>query len=357
MTLSEIARLRLLNQSISAARFSEPAKVVAWLAAVQAQDYAGAKWSLALRLRGVSEADIENAFSEGTILRTHLLRPTWHFVAATDIRWMLELTAPRVHQANAYMYRKLGLESADFWRSDAALAKALAGEQLTREELKAALKKSGVQADGEFRMSYLLMHAELEGIVCSGGRRGKSFTYALLDQRVLPSRPLRRDEALAELTRRYFKSRGPATVQDFAKWSGLTLTDARFGLEEVQTDFAHEDVGGQSYWFTEPEGPRRRAGLRAHLISIYDELISGYKDHDAISQKDQTAKLRAMGNGLTHIMLIDGQIAGTWKQTSSKGKILIKTTAFEPLNAAETKDVVKAARRYGDFHGLDVEVS
>ena len=221
MTPSDIARLRLINQHISAPRFSEPAKVVEWLAAVQAQDFEGAKWSLGLRMLGAKDGGIEQAFSEGAILRTHLLRPTWHFVTPTDIRWMLALTALRVHQANAYMYRKLGLDNAVLKRSNAALATSLPEKQLTRDELREVLQRAGIQVDGEFRMGYLLMRAELDGIICSGGRRGKQFTYALFDDRVPPSQPFRRDEALAELARRYFRSRGPPVSRTSPSGPGL----------------------------------------------------------------------------------------------------------------------------------------
>jgi hypothetical protein len=357
MTHSEIARQRLFNQHISAARFSEPAQIVEWLGAVQAQDYAGAKWSLGLRLQSARDGDIEQAFAAGAILRTHVLRPTWHFVTPADVRWMLALTAPRVHQANAYMYRKLGLDSAVFERSNSALAKALREKQLTRDELRLVLRKAGVSIDGELRMGYLMMQAELGRIVCSGGRRGKQFTYALFDERVPPSEPFRRDDALAELSRRYFRSRGPASIQDFAKWSGLTLSDSRAGLEAVKGEFEHEIVGGQSYWFATPARRLSRAASTASLLSIYDEYVSGYKDHSAAAEKDRGAELRAMGNALTHIMLIDGQITGTWKRTFSATTIDIKLNAFDQLNTSQARAVEKAARQYGEFHGLDVKLS
>src|SRR5262249_52761007 len=148
------------------------------------QDYAGAKWALGMRLRRATDNDIEHAYADGSILRTHLLRPTWHFVTPHDIRWMLALTAPRVHAVNAYMYRKLDLDGAIFKRSNAALAKALrGGHTRTRDELRRVLQRAGIAVDAELRMSYLMMRAELDGIVCSGPRRGKQFTYTLLDER------------------------------------------------------------------------------------------------------------------------------------------------------------------------------
>ena len=175
-----ITGLRLANQRLSASSFRSPVEVVSWLGAVQAQDYAGAKWALSLRANGISDAQIEQACTDGSILRTHLLRPTWHFVAPDDIRWMLKLTAPRVHAASAFMYRQSGLDKAIFKKSNTIIEKSLrGGRQLTRTELASALDQAGIPAEG-FHLGYLMMYAELEGIICSGARRGKQFTYALL---------------------------------------------------------------------------------------------------------------------------------------------------------------------------------
>src|SRR5262245_56272194 len=183
ITPADIARLRLLNQHINGTRFAQPADVVAWLGAVQSQDYAGAKWALGLRLPSSVDDEIEQAFASGAILRTHVMRPTWHFVSPVDIRWMLALTAPRVHAISDYYYRKLELDDTLLRRSDETLAEALrGGRERTRDELRAALEQSSVILGDPLRLGYLLIHAELEGIICSGARRGKQFTYALLEE-------------------------------------------------------------------------------------------------------------------------------------------------------------------------------
>src|SRR6185436_10236792 len=180
ITGADIAHQRLHNQHLSATTLKSLKEVVGYLGAVQAQDYAGAKWAIGQRIPNATDAAIDRSFNEGEILRTHVMRPTWHFVTPADIRWILELTAPRVHAANAYMYRKLELNDAIFKRSNAVLAKALqGGMQLTRTELASAFNKAGIIADG-LRLGYFMMYAELEGLICSGGRRGKQFTYALL---------------------------------------------------------------------------------------------------------------------------------------------------------------------------------
>ncbi len=183
--LSEIAHARLRNQRLSQPACSTPAEAVTWLVASQSQDFAGAKWAVGMRCREAVDADVERAFDDGSILRTHMLRPTWHFVAPADIRWLLALTAPRVHAANGTQYRSLGLEPALLGRCHTVLENALrGGRHLTRDELRGALQQAGIATDGVQRSTYIMMHAELEGIICSGPRRGRQFTYALLEERV-----------------------------------------------------------------------------------------------------------------------------------------------------------------------------
>lgn len=353
----DIVQARLYNQGINAGRFHEPAEVVAWLGAVQAQDYAGAKWALGLRLPGSSDDDIEQAFNDGSILRTHVLRPTWHFVTPADIRWMLALTAPRVHQANGTMYRRLDVDAETTAHSDAVLAAALSGgRQLIREELRDALQDAGIDTSVDLRLIYLLMHAELEGIICSGPRRGKQFTYALLAERAPQARVLDREEALAELARRFFQSRGPATVHDFAKWSGLTVTDARRGLAAVSAQFQQKTIHGRDFWFPAPSTPPEAKTPTAHLLSIYDEYHSGYKDRSDMVTDEHRDRLMAMGNALTYSLVIDGIIVGTWRRTLGK-RVTIELNPFRPLTAAEEQAVIATVEHYGRFLGLPVDLS
>ena len=229
----DIPRFRLHNQFLSQTEFTEPGAVVAALGAVQSQDYAGGKWALAQRLKNATtDAAIDKAFNDGKILRTHILRPTWHFVAPEDIRWMLALSAPRVHTANGFMYRQQGLDGTIIKKSYNVLEEALqGGNSLTRSELGSAFEKAGIKAAEGIRLGYFIMSAELDAIICSGPRRGRQFTYALLEERAPKVRAWKREEALAELTRRYFATRGPATLHDFTWWSGLTMAEAKKGIE------------------------------------------------------------------------------------------------------------------------------
>jgi hypothetical protein len=357
ITGQEIAGLRLLNQRIALPSFKEPGEVVDWLGAVQAQDYFGAKWALGLRMRDATDRKIDKAFNEGSILRTHVLRPTWHFVRPADIRWMLALTAPRVHAVNAYMYRQQGLDDSTFERSNATLAKALeGGGQLTRDELRDVLQDAGIGTDPGLRMSYLMMHAELEGLICSGPRRGKQFTYALLEERAPQAITLKREEALAELVRRFFISRGPATAQDFAKWSGLTLADARNGLEAVKGGLEHEAVDDQEYWFLRPRAPIQATSPTAYLLSVYDEYISGYKDRSAMDGNNLGDLFSAMGNALQYVIVLDGQLVGTWKRTIRKDAVVIQTNLLAKLSEAQYQAVAQAAQQYGAFLELPVVI-
>ena len=355
MTRLNIARDRLHNQRIGAATLRTPGEVVGWLAAVQAQDYAGAKWALGLRMQSATDNDIERAFAEGSILRTHLIRPTWHFVTPMDIRWMLALTAPRVHAINASMYRKLELNRAILERSNATLSQALQGErQLTRDELRNVLEEAGIVAGGGLRLAYIIMSAELDEVICSGARRGKQFTYALLDERAPHVKSLEREEALAELTRRYFLSRGPATVRDFAKWSGLTIADARRGLDEVKAQLRKEVVDDQAYWFSSSMPSGKDVSPVACLLPAYDEYLSGYKDRSAIGDAEVGVRLAALGNALSGIIVVDGQIVGAWKRTLRKNAVVIEADLFIRLTEAEDYAVNQAAQKYGEFLELPV---
>jgi len=360
ITGADIAHQRLHNQHLSATTLKSLKEVVGYLGAVQAQDYAGAKWAIGQRIPNATDAAIDRSFNEGEILRTHVMRPTWHFVTPADIRWILELTAPRVHAANAYMYRKLELNDAIFKRSNAVLAKALqGGMQLTRTELASAFKKAGIIADG-LRLGYFMMYAELEGLICSGGRRGKQFTYALLEERVPQVRALKRAEALAELTRRYFRSRGPATLQDFVWWSGLTMADARNGIEMVKSQFVNEMLEGQAYWFSSPGSPAsfREKSPKAYLLPNYDEYFIGFKDRSAIGEVARRSNLPENSPSLlAHIIILDGQVVGGWKRTLKKNVVIIELNLITDLTRAENRAIADAANRYGKFLGLQVELA
>jgi hypothetical protein len=358
MTHLDFAHQRLHNQLISRRTFEKAEDVVKWLCAVQAQDYASAKWALGLRMQNATDDSIEQAFTDGAILRTHIMRPTWHFVLPADIRWMLALTAPRVNSALSYYNRTLELDDAVFKQSNEVLVKALqGGKQLTRAELVLALKQAGFTTDNLLRNTHIIMRAELDGIVCSGARRGKQFTYALLDERAPQARTLDRDEALAELARRYITSHGPATLQDFVWWSGLTAADAKTGLEMVTSQLMCEVIDDQTYWYSLSTPPVQDSSQSVYLLPNFDEYIVGYTDRSAIFDASHTNKLDARGNFLfNHTIVLDGRVVGTWKRTLKKDAVMLTPSLFTPLNEAETRALAESASRYGAYLGLPVKI-
>jgi hypothetical protein len=345
----DLAQRRLLAQRLLGPGCAAPEDVVQWLGAVQAQDYAAAKWALALRTRACSDSDVERALDRGAILRTHVLRPTWHFVRPEDVRWMLELTAPRIRAALAYYDRKLEIDAKVLRRSRAVLVKALRdGKQLTRAELGRKLNAAGVPATGQ-RLGHLMMHAELDALVCNGARRGKQHSYALLDERVPPARALTRDEALAALGLRYFTSHGPATTADFAWWSGLTVRDAQRGVELVSSELAREVIDGQVYWSAPPSKPARARQAVLHLLPNYDEYLIAYADRSASLDAAARAALGARDSVFANHVLRNGQVIGTWRRTLEKGAAAIETTLLTRLARPEQRALGAALERYGTF--------
>ncbi len=321
---------------------------MAWFGAVQAQEYHLAKWALGLRLPPTTDAALDAAFNEGAILRTHAMRPTWHFVTPEDIRWIQALTSPRVHAASAYMLRQVEVDEALYGHSSDVIAGALAGgKQLTRAELGAALAQAGIEASGN-RLAYIVMWAELEALICSGPRRGKQFTYMLLDERAPQARRLDPDEALAELTRRYFRSHGPATMQDFAWWSGLTLAQVKAGLNLLGTQAVAEEIDGVTYWSTPDSGPMPdKPSPQVLLLPPYDEYGVGYTDRSGLL--DPAHSDLASGTIFGGTLVIDGHVLGTWKRRIEKGNVVIDLTPFRPLSAAEQAGVEAAAQRFAAF--------
>ena len=183
-----IASARLRNQRIEGRQAGgrpstalRPAAVVTALGAVQSQEFDAAKWALGLRMGpGATDAAIERAFADGRILRTHVLRPTWHFVPRDDIRWMLELTAPHVRRTLAGYHRRLGLDAPLTTRAVRIIERALGDDgPLTRQDLRARLARAGVLVDS-MRLAFIMIAAELDAVVCSGPRQGRHFTYTLL---------------------------------------------------------------------------------------------------------------------------------------------------------------------------------
>lgn len=350
---ADIIRQRLKNQGIVESTFQNPAEVVQWMVAMQAQEFAMAKWAIGLRLAGCDDEKIEKSFNEGSILRTHLLRPTWHFVTAPDIRWLLELTAPHINAASAYYHRKSGLDKKTFTRSNDIFAKALEGEKhLTREELQAALEKEKIIASG-IKLAYVMMVAELDGVICSGSRRGKQFTYALLDDRIPAEKKITRDEALVNLTQRFFASRGPATIQDLSYWSGLTIKELRPAILSLPSNFEREIVDGREYIFQERDYADKKKSSATFLMPDYDEYGMSYKNRDELyNKKNISFQGKKSATVFNHVIVVDGVYGGAWQRKTKGNKVVVEIRTSKGISEAKQKAVDIAKKKYMKFFGL-----
>jgi hypothetical protein len=329
--------------------------VVRRLCAVQAQDYSAAKWALGLRCRDVVDADVEAAFNAGAIIRTHLLRPTWHFVDPADLRWLLALTGPRVHALNGYAYRRFELDAAVCRRGAAVVSKALKdGAHLTRDELGRALEAAGIAMAEPHRLAYMMMRLELDAVICSGPRRGKQSTYALLEERVPSAEEPNRDESLALLATRYFATRGPATMRDLAWWSGLTVADARRAVAIAELD--EETIDGVTYWRGAGGTARPAPSPAAHLLPNYDEYFIGFRDRSAIGARVK-GRTFPPDTFRAHVLAVDGQLVGGWRRQLAGGRVHVELKPVVALTAPERKAVASAVAAFGTFLELPAAVT
>jgi len=345
----EIAQGRLQQQRISQRSFTQPDEVVAWLGALQGQDYGGAKWSIGLRLPGSTDASIEQAILDKTIIRTWALRGTLHFVAATDLRWLLALLAPRLIAGNARRYRELQLDEQTLTHSNDLLAQALqGGRQLDRPTLFAILEERGISTQGQ-RGVYLLQHASLHGLICQGIAVRNTPTFMAIDETVPQGKTLIREEALAELALRYFTSHGPATLPDFIRWAALTASDARAGLAAVTPQLYQFSVDEQTYW-TAPQAALTPPPQSLYLLPGFDEYILGYTDRSAVLEPQYANRIVPGGNGVFYPTIVsNGQVVGTWQRSFKKGAVVITPQPFTTLTTAEEEDFAVAAHQFGEF--------
>lgn len=354
--IGPIVQQRLANQRVTGTVKGDAARVVSWLGAVQAQEYGPAKWALGLRLpAGITDAKIQRAFDAGRILRTHVLRPTWHFIPPADISWMLELTGPSVLRRMATYHRQMGLDAALLRQATKLFERALRdGRFLTRKELGPHVASAGLPHDG-MRLLHMTMYAELQGVICSGPRRGKQSTYALLAERAPDSPRLPRDEALGELARRYFRSHGPATLRDFVWWSGLITADAKRGLE--MNPARHVVVDGTTYWtLGRPAGGARRALVR--LLPVYDEYLIAYRDREVVPHGPAMIPSRAGGYvQFQHALVIAGQVAGTWRTAQKRQGVQVDVAPLRRLTPLERRALRREVARYQRFLGTPVSLS
>jgi hypothetical protein len=346
-----VGLVRLANQYISRPAFRDPADVVRWLGAVQAQDYVGGLWAIGLRTKGATEATVEDAVARRTIVRTWPMRGTLHFVAAEDVRWILPILTPRVIAGAQGRFRQLGLDAATFTKSARVAEKALVGGNVVRRDQLYEIWNAAGIATHESRGLHLLGVLSQQGLLCFGPRDGKQHTFTLLEEWVPAARTLERDAALGELARRYFASHGPATVQDFSWWAGLTITDARSGLESAKSALESADVNGRTFWFA-GSSPAKGKTDAAYLLPPWDEFTVAYRDRSDILDAKHATRLNAGGGMLSPVIIVRGSVVGTWKRTIRKDTVTVQPAFFKAPNAADRALVAAAVERYARFLGL-----
>lgn len=356
MTLTDISKIRLISQKIEGSEFNTAKEIVSCMGAMQAQDFPMSKWAIGTRLLNSTEAKIEEAIDKGEIIRTHLMRPTWHFVSADDVYWMLELTAPRIKTSMRSRHIHLELTEEAVIQGMSLIENVfIHKENVTREEIAKEFDRAKIKTDDN-RLAHFLLLAELEGIICSGKISNNKPTYALLSERVPYKKILTREESLGELAKRYFISHCPATEGDFSWWSGLSLKDARRGLELVKSDFISEKLGEKIYWLNQNSALLRKNNPSVYLLPAYDEFLISYRDRN-VSLSAVNNKRTVSANGIFRpVLVVNGQVSGLWKRSTVKNKVIIEITLFRENNLGLLQIIEGKVSEYGRFLNKETEI-
>jgi hypothetical protein len=349
MTPIDISNLRLINQQLATRKYQNVRDIANWMGAIQAQDFPMSKWAVGQRLNGAADNLIQKAFDNGEILRTHLLRPTLHLVSAENIRWLLNLTAPEIRKRSKTRHTELGLTESLLKKSNRIIKDSLKGENhLNREELVSILAKAGIPVNAQ-RAYHILVVSELDGITCSGRMKNGKQTFALLDERVPQTDDLTKEQSLGRVTGIYFSSRGPATLQDFIWWSGLSATDAKNALEIVKPGLISEKNGSEIYWFQNSQAYPGNIDESVLLLPAFDEFLICYRDRTA-SVPVKYHKKTISSNGIFWpVIVINGQVRGLWRRTLKKDKVTVEIRLFEPVNKTIINKISKQIELFGLF--------
>ena len=349
----KIPNIRLQNQQLLNPLFRKPKELVSWMGAMQAQNYPMVKWAVGMRLKSATIQTVEKALRDGEILRTHVMRPTWHLVAAEDIRWMLKLSAQRIKSANDSFAKGWDLEITDelYMKSYNLLEQILAGNKsLTKQEITGHFCRSGILAEPDNnRMTRFMARAEQEGIICSGEDKGGKCTYALLEERVPPMPEITKDEALARLARSYFRSHAPAVLQDFIWWSGLPISDARQAIYLIASELTEEQGQGETWYIHADSRTRGRVSNCLHLLPSYDEYLLGYKDRTDVLPKEHYPKAFTNNGLFFPIILHNGQVIGNWDRSARKKGIELPHSWFISDVCVDEDMLNEAKQKYVKF--------
>ena len=352
-----ISTLRAINQQLTAQKFRTAKEIAGWMGALQAQDYAMSKWAFGIRLPDSTEASVNAEINSGNIIRTHLLRPTWHFVSASDIYWILELTAPRIKAALKSRDKQLELTDAIYKKSNRILERLLRdGNHLTREEVMQEFKRAKINI-AENRGSHLLLGAELDGLICSGKQKTGKPTYAILREWVPEKNRTNREDALKELARRYFSSHGPATIKDFGWWSGLSMSDVKSALNCNKDELTSFIIKDQVYWLSGNLSVPEQVTSEIFFLPAYDEFLISYRDRTAsLTLADN--KRAVSDNGIFYpVILQNGQVTGTWKRVITNNRVTLTKNLFRSASPQQESAFLKGVKRYSDFIGRKIKLS
>lgn len=348
MIHEEISHYRLVSQKLYKTNHNSPEEIVKHFGAMQAQDYAMAKWAVGSRC-DASEKEIEEAINSGKIIRTHILRPTWHFVSADDIYWMLDLSGSQVKKLFASLAKQHGYDDKKLDQVNSAIEKLLSGNNhLTREEI---MQELNIQKKtGDLSPVIVMMNAELDGLVCNGRMKGKQITYALLEERVpKPKTQLTKEEALAKLALRYFESHGPATLPDFSWWSGFSATICKKAINAIELQLNHITIDNQQYWFKKDFTDEDNFRESVHFLPAFDEILISYKTRNASFQTEHQTKVFTNNGIFKPIILENGKVIGIWKRTVKKDHVKIETEFFSETTPNKKQDLFREIKSFEKY--------
>jgi len=353
MDLRDIGLLRLHSQFIANQPFTTPEKVVDYMGAMQAQDFAGALWSIGLRTKDATIKTVEKAISDRKIVRSWPMRGTLHFVASENLRWMIKLLAPRIIAGSAGRHKQLGLDEPVFLKSLQLLEKALAdGQQLMRDEVYELLEQAGISCSQQ-RGIHIIGHLARLGYICLGSHLGKQATYVWLDNWLPQVAPISKEEALGRLASLYFRSHGPATLKDFVWWTGLKVTEAKEAIQLVRDSFIEKQIEGHTFWMVPELLDMKRNKESINLLPGFDEFMLGYTDRRLIMDPKHLPRIVPGNNGMfMSTIVINGRVEGIWKRTITKNKIAVELSPFQ-ANANFDKKTKRALDNYAAFWGKE----
>ncbi|WP_080903973.1 winged helix DNA-binding domain-containing protein [Parabacteroides sp. Marseille-P3160] len=345
----QFTTIRLLSHQLIQPGFDKPKELVDWMGAIQAQDYTMAKWAVGIRLKAATDSLVEEAFNRGDFLRTHVLRPTWHFVSAADIRWMLKLSAQRIKASSFSRDRDLGITEDLYTHVNNLLEKILRDNNyLTREEIGNRLEKTGILVNSS-RLVHFMMRAEVEAIVCSGPAKGKKQTYALLDERIPSAKDLGKEEALEKLARKYFQSHSPAGLQDFVWWSGLSVTEAREGIKLIEKELIKGFFPDPNLLMHQSFATEMNLTESIHLLPAFDEYLISYKDRTTVLDLEHHPKAFTKNGSFFPVIAYNGKVIGRWNKAVRKKQTILAPTFFTDVSAIERAKIEEVGMLYRYF--------